>query len=396
MPLLLGLALLTLVLMACTGRDVIGQAQGWTPVAVSDGVIYVATRDGNVWALREKEPLERNRVPDRVWEYRPAENHELGSVFGPPAVGKEFVYVGGSFEEGDMGRLVALKKAAEDGDVGGDQPGDRIWEKDLPGAIVGGPVLAQGMVLVGSEDGNLYAFDAGTGDRLWTFTIEGPKSGNDKEKFIWSTPTVSNGVVYFGAMDDYLYAVSLEEGLEVGDRLLWKRKTGGAVVAQPLVVEDRIIFGSFDRKLYALDGQDGGRVIWTFEADNWFWAGAASDGEVVYAVSMDGTVYALDVDRREGDPPLWAHDLGDAVSAAPVLLGDVLVVSTQNGNLSLLNTSNGIPEEIPIELGEKVRAPLVLVSDDELPRLYLGDSDGFVRSIDIEDWEERWVVRTRE
>ena len=123
---------------------------------------------------------------------------------------------------------------------------------------------------------------------------------------------------------------------------------------------------------------------------------AVSDGEVVYAVSMDGTVYAFDVDREQGDPPVWAQELGDAVSAAPVLLGDVLVVSTQNGSLFLLDSTDGVPEEVPIDLGKKVRAPLVLVNDNDLPRIYLGDRDGFVRSIDIDNWEERWAVMTRE
>ena len=91
--------------------------------------------------------------------------------------------------------------------------------------------------------------------------------GKGKEKRIWSTPTVADGTVFFGAMDDYLYAASLDDGSE-----LWKFKTGGTVITTPLVVGTKVIFGSFDRKLYALDASDNGKLLWSFKADNWFWA----------------------------------------------------------------------------------------------------------------------------
>jgi eukaryotic-like serine/threonine-protein kinase len=52
-------------------------------------------------------------------------------------------------------------------------------------------------VYVGSDDGNLYAFDASTGAILWTASTGG---------VIISSPAVSAGLVYVGSADNLLYA----------------------------------------------------------------------------------------------------------------------------------------------------------------------------------------------
>ncbi|MDO9325673.1 MAG: PQQ-binding-like beta-propeller repeat protein, partial [Methanoregula sp.] len=57
---------------------------------------------------------------------------------------------------------------------------------------------ADGVVYFGDLNGTLYALDAKTGALRWNFTAGG---------YIWSSPSVSNGVVYFSGGDGYLYAV---------------------------------------------------------------------------------------------------------------------------------------------------------------------------------------------
>ena len=106
------------------------------------------------------------------------------------------------------------------------------------------------MVMVGSEDGNLYAFDAiEGGDPLWTFSTGGS---------IWSTPVVKDGIVYFGSHDEYLYALSIGEGKEK-----WRFKTNGTVAGRPLLFRDLVVVGSFDKKLYGIDASNGS-LRWSF------------------------------------------------------------------------------------------------------------------------------------
>ena len=384
---LLVVFLLAVVLTGCTGRDIIGTAKGWTPVAVNEGVLYVASVDGAVLAIGTK-ALDNYNSPDPIWVYRPTDG--LGSVFGPPAIGQDLVYVGGSIDDGNKGRLVALRKDPS-GESGGISPGTRVWGRDLPGAIIGGPALAPGIVLVGSEDGNLYAFrddvaKGGEAQELWTFPTEGLREDKDKEKRIWSTPVVADGVVYFGALDGYLYAVSLEQGLNSRERLLWKFKTGGAIVTTPLVHDNKVFFGSFDRKFYALDANNGGTLLWSFKADSWFWASPVTDGRLVFAPSTDGKIYALDIKRGQNDLPSWSLDLGDDIISTPFLAGDILVVASGDGKIYRINIPEMRMDKTPLEIGKEVRVPL---RGDGSNKVYLGDRDGRVHSIDLKDWGNR-------
>ena len=60
------------------------------------------------------------------------------------------------------------------------------------------PAVANGVVYVGSQDDNVYALNASTGARLWSFTTGG--------SVFFSSPGVANGVVYVGSEDFKIYA----------------------------------------------------------------------------------------------------------------------------------------------------------------------------------------------
>ena len=65
------------------------------------------------------------------------------------------------------------------------------------------PAVANGVLYVGSQDSNIYAFDAGTGAALWTaFTGAA----------VDSAPAVADGTVYVGSGDHQLYAFALDGG----------------------------------------------------------------------------------------------------------------------------------------------------------------------------------------
>ena len=379
------IALLGLILAGCTGRDIIGVAEGWTPVAVADGVVYVGSRSGDVLALNSQE-LDKNQNAVALWKYEPLDENRLGSMFGAPAVGETHVYLGSSHSDGETGRLLALRRDR----LSTSQIQQDEWEKTVEGGLVGGPVLVDSRLLVGSEDGRLYCFDAASGDRIWTFETQGLLTGQGKERRIWSTPAVADGVAYFGAMDGYLYAVSVETGEEV-----WRFKTDGAVITNPLVVENVVVFGSFDRTLYALDVANAA-VRWTYPSNSWYWAGAVSDGEFVYAADMGGQVSALRLDRRDGDAPEWVHEIGSVVNSTPALVDDRLVVAAKSGIVSILDTATGTADEIPLKLEKDIRAPLAASVTSELGRVYFGDSDGVVRSLDVDRWRVSWTVETRD
>jgi outer membrane protein assembly factor BamB len=293
-------------------------------------------------------------------------------------VGRDLLYIGAAgVRKGDQAQLYALDKGT----------GKTSWSRPVGRGpdLTGGPALdpQQQVVVVGSEDGNLYAFDAKTGEALpWS-----PFRAGDK---IWSTPVIRDGVIYFGSHDRYVYAVSLKDG-----RQLWRFRTGGAVVARPLLFKDMVVIGAFDKKLYGINARDGS-LRWQrpVEAQNWFWAGAIAGDQVIFAPSMDGNVYALD---GEGNL-LWKHPMGPPIVSTPVLMRRGLVVAGKNGKVSLLDPSaadlgpNRELSSLFLRAAE-VKAPLFAVGDS----VFVGSQDGAVRRIEVKgaQIQKAWCFDTK-
>ena len=384
-------ASISLAFSGCTGRDIISVAEGWSPLAVEDTTVYVATKDSKILAL-ESNSLERDQRNPPIWEFKSSKEDNLGSVFGSPAIGDEFIYVAGSLEKETTGQIIALKK---------DRPSNsqlqlEEWKQRVSGGIIGAPVFYEGIVIVTTDVGKIYCFDGQTGEKIWSYETEGAKKTNGKEKSIWSTPVVENGVVYVGSMDQFFYALSIDPGMSASERLLWKFKTNGAIVSKALLVKDLVIFGSFDRNLYALDKTERGKLVWTFKSDNLIWAAPVSDGETVYAAASDGKVYSLPLYRSPGEPVHWTQDLLEPVFSDPILTDEGLVIATDKGTVSLVDQIDGSVDVIPILAQEDIRAPVIALRLGESPLVVLSDLDGVIRAIDVKRWRVIWTMQSME
>ena len=103
-----------------------------------------------------------------------------------------------------------------------------IWTFTTGGWVLTAPVVVDGMVYVGSDDGKLYALTADSGERLWSFA-----TGD----VVRSVPSVVDGTVYFGSNDNHLYALHAATGEE-----LWRYDTGGWVQYSPVVGNGKVYF----------------------------------------------------------------------------------------------------------------------------------------------------------
>ena len=83
-----------------------------------------------------------------------------------------------------------------------------IWKYATNGPVESSPAVAGGVVYVGSDDGNIYAFNATNGVQLWNYS-----TGNS----VYSSPAVVSGVVYVGSESGNLYALNASDGSQ-----LWK------------------------------------------------------------------------------------------------------------------------------------------------------------------------------
>jgi outer membrane protein assembly factor BamB len=86
-----------------------------------------------------------------------------------------------------------------------------LWSAATGNAIYSAPVVANGVVYIGSADDNLYAYNAATGALLWSAT-----TGS-----VVRSTAMANGVVYVGSQDGKLYAYALN----AGNNPIYKRDT---------------------------------------------------------------------------------------------------------------------------------------------------------------------------
>lgn len=109
------------------------------------------------------------------------------------------------------------------------------------------PCLDGDAVFVGSRDGRLYKFRRATGEPLWTFETGGE---------IYGSPKVKDGVVYVGSTDRNFYAVRASDGGEI-----WRKVTTNVVGSTPALAGDMVIFPSRDKHLYVLNASDGTEIF---------------------------------------------------------------------------------------------------------------------------------------
>jgi outer membrane protein assembly factor BamB len=126
------------------------------------------------------------------------------------------------------------------------------------------------------------------------------------------TPAIADGVVYVGANDGKLRAFRASTGQE-----LWSADTGAEILAQPLVVQDKVVTANGLGVVSAYT--KAGRKLWSFTAgDSVYSSPVMADGKVIFGCN-DGKLYALEAATGK---QAWVNDDGTyAVESKPFVVG---------------------------------------------------------------------------
>jgi outer membrane protein assembly factor BamB/formylglycine-generating enzyme required for sulfatase activity len=98
--------------------------------------------------------------------------------------------------------------------------------------------VAEGLVFAAFNDGQVIAFDAATGAKVWAVRC-GPA--------VQSSPSVAAGLVYVGSWDGHLYSLEAKTGA-----VRWKQRLGGKINSSPWPADGVIYVGCDDGKIYAV------------------------------------------------------------------------------------------------------------------------------------------------
>ncbi|HEX3184729.1 MAG TPA: PQQ-binding-like beta-propeller repeat protein [Pyrinomonadaceae bacterium] len=229
-------------------------------------------------------------------------------VRGALATGGGKVFAGGS-----DGRAYAFDK----------HNGGVLWSIPFTSPFAGQPVLAAGRVYFGSEDGTLLALEEQTGRLLWRFRTKGAVRG---------PVAVDRENVYFGSGDGYVYAVSADRG-----KLKWRKRTGAGVEAVTLT-GDMLLVASLDNFAYLLN--DKGAMLWKKQLPGRISSQPLTVEQAALFTPLSssmGVVLSLKDGKQVNSLPTDAELTS---SAAPVLVGDAVIVTTENGLLAFAHPSS--------------------------------------------------------
>jgi outer membrane protein assembly factor BamB len=317
--------------------------------AVAAGIVYVGSDDGNLYAFDAAGVTNCSGSPKTC---APLWTATTSGGFSSPTVVGGVVYVGGR----DPGKLFAFDAAGVTNCSGTPKVCAPLWESAQTGReIYSSPAVVGGVVYIGANDSNLYAFDAaGVTNCSGTPKVCAPLWTGPTGEGIFSSPAVVGGVVYVGADDNKLYAfdaagVTNCSGTPKTCAPLWTAPTAGIVQSSPAVAGGVVYVGSSSNRFYAFDAAGVTNCsgtpktcapLWTATTGGSVYSSPAVAGGVVYVGASDNNLYAFDAAGAlncSGTPktctPLWTASTGFFVDSSPAVVNGMVYVGSEDTKL---------------------------------------------------------------
>jgi outer membrane protein assembly factor BamB len=279
-----------------------------SPALHPDGTIYVGATDGRLYAITPGGTIK--------WSFFTGD-----SVHSSPAVSPGAGY---SVYVGSGNKLYMI-----------DRWGSPMWLSPFTtGGVVSSPaVCADGNVVVGSQDHNLYKVNVDTGTQMWTYTAGSSIGGS---------PVIGpDGTIYVGSGDYVFHAVKPN-----GDPK-WTFTAMGFLSYSAAIGPGGTVYVGAQNKLYALN-PDGSQK----------WPAFVFDGSISTnsspAIGVDGTIYVgCENNKLYAINPngtyKWAFPTGGIVGSSPAIGSDGLIyVGSADKKLYVLKPDGSLAWAYPL------------------------------------------------
>lgn len=216
--------------------------------------------------------------------------------------------------------------------------GQLRWQTKVSSEMVSPPVIAEGVVVVRTVDGRVTGLEAKDGKQRWQFVRSQPSLVLRN----YAPAAIADGAVYIGLASGRLASLSLADG-----RVLWESQVAqpkGAtelerisdVTSAPVVDKGMVCAVAFQGKV-ACFAVSNGSMLWSRDISSY--VGLAMDADKVYVSDEVGNVQAFE---RSGGRSLWkqAALYGRRISGPAVIDGKVAVGDFE-GYVHLLSQADG-------------------------------------------------------
>lgn len=206
---------------------------------------------------------------------------------------------------------------------------------------------------------------------LWEFKCEDE---------LRSGATVYKGLVYAGAYDNNVYALSADDG-----EFVWKYAATEGIATTPHIYKDSLFIGSVDGQMYCLH-PGSGRLNWSFACDGPIYSSAQADYSHVFFGSDDGHLYAVNVSNgRE----VWKAEAHSIVRSTPCILDEQVFFGTEGGYVFCVDLAGQLKWQFQAK--RSVTSSPATAED----MIFVGSMDSTVYAIDARSGWAIWRFRTK-
>lgn len=296
--------------------------------AFADGKLYVISTDGKIEALDAATGKtlwrESTRVGDGRWPFKHKKPGPDARYAGGPAVSGNLLVVGTL-----DGHVYALDAAT----------GKQTWSAEVDDEVISPPAIDAGVVYVRTNSGAIYALDANTGARKWV---------NDQANVPLlslrgnGALLASHGVVMFGTDDGNVESLRSDTGA-VQWKLPITKGLGRSDIQKlndsdgTLQLDGNMLYATaYHGELVALDAQQG-QLAWDRPFSSYVGVGVAP--KELVGVDEDSLVWAF---SRDTGGDLWKQDaLQYHWLTAPAIQDQYAVVGGVEGYVHWLALADG-------------------------------------------------------
>ncbi len=248
--------------------------------------------------------------------------------------------------------------------------GEFKWKYPATDGIGSAPAVHEDDVFIGSADNHLYCINRHNGRLRWRYETGGP---------VYSSPTPYYSYVFFGSDDGHLHAVNIATG-----RAIWKVNSHGPIRSSPLVTDKAIIFGTEEGYIFSIDTKS--KTNWQFQARRSVISSPALSEGMIFAGSMDNTVYALD---ENSGWAVWRARTNRPIISSPIVKDTTVFIGSADGKLYALDIYTGRQIWAWETEGQVASSPAIFED-----AVYFGSTDGYVYSLTTKKGQLRWKYKT--
>lgn len=216
--------------------------------------------------------------------------------------------------------------------------GTERWRAKVSSEVLSTPAIGQGLVIVRAIDGRIFAFSITDGERRWVHDQGTPSltlRGN-------SAPLLVEGAVLVGYDNGQLVALRAEDGAQIWEQAIAFGE-GRTELERTVDIDGELAYDRGEIFAAAYNAQvvgvslDGGRPLWNRELSSY--AGVALGDGKLFVTDRDGVLWALD---RNSGAAMWKQDaLTHRWLTTPAVHGDYVVVGDMEGYLHWFEVEAG-------------------------------------------------------